>query len=445
MKKKRRLLAFSLLLLGVLLLAGGLFWLLNRQPAHAVPEFANAGSIGVWGPLRISLPVLDGITADYEFDITPSIPYQAAHSGNQVELRFTSPGDPAVTYTLSATPSDDIPVARPAQWQFTLRQPEVIYLILQRNGSDLWIVSPEERQPQQLTATNGSIRDYAVRQDGEQILFSAANSQAGTDIWAVDRDGGNMRQIIECGPQQCSGAVYRPLHAGFSYIRLDRTTDGEPHAQIILFDQASARGQVVYEQTGTVFSDLNWSPDGRVLAFVDETLMQMHFYFSENGEISTVDCQSSQTGGWSVDGSMMVFACSTPEQTSPCMDLKQVDPYTMLITESPLQALNGQRDYSPPVFSWDGKWIVFGERCFSDRPTRQLWLADAHSQDGSQITNDALYNFANYHWDPFSSMLVLQRYEMGSASAAPDIMLWRLETEALEMLAEGGHSPNWLP
>jgi hypothetical protein len=61
------------------------------------------------------------------------------------------------------------------------------------------------------------------------------------------------------------------------------------------------------------------------------------------------------------------------------------------------------------------------------------------------ITNDVLYNFANYHWDPASELLVLQRYEMGSSAASPDIMLWRLSTEQLELLAEGGHSPNWLP
>ncbi len=382
---------------------------------------------------------------EYDFSIAPELPFTVIQNGADTELWFSTPADPEMTYTLTARPIDTDHAAQQAQWQFTPRRPDVIYMVLQEQGSDLWVTSLENPQSRKLTSTNGGIQDYAVSPGGEQIVFSVINSQTGFDLWTIDRNGENMLQTQTCGPDTCTDVAFLPSSGDYAFVQNSRTDTGEVVSRIWLKKSGSQEAQVLYEQSGGGVSDLKWSPDGSMLAFVNETRFQIQFLFLDNLKVSVVDCESSETGGWSTDGSQMVFACTGSEQDSPCKDLKEVNPLTLKITDSPLQELNGQRDYSAPVWSLDGKWIVFGERCYSDRPTRQLWLVDAQTQKGEQITNEPLYNFANYHWDPFSQIMVLQRYEMGSASAAPDVMLWKLSTEELELLAEGGHSPQWLP
>lgn len=445
MKRNRKLLVLTILLLGIFLLAGGLFWLTNRPRPAAEPVFANAESIGVWGPARVTLPATEGAPQGYVFSISPQLPFTVIQNRGSVELWFDSPAQAGLTYTLTARPGDEENTLPALEWQFTPRQPDVIYMLLQGGGPDLWVTSLETRQPRQLTFTNGGIQAYAVSPSGEQVVLSVNNSQGGADLWIIDRNGGNMRQLVNCGTAVCTKVNFLPKNGGFAYINNSQSAGGEPVSQIWVYSGEGLEPYKLHEQIGGRVSGLNWSPDGRILAFVDETAMQIQFLFLEKGTVTAAGCQSSETGGWSPDGSKMVFACTSFEQSEPCRDLKEVDPLTMTLTDSPMQELNGQRDYSAPVFSGDGRWVVFGERCFSDRPTRQLWLVDARTQQGAQITDEPLYNFANYHWDPASQMLVLQRYEMGSSAAAPDIMLWRLATEELELLAEGGHSPNWLP
>ena len=445
MNRKRKLLIITVLLLGVILLAGGLFWPRNQEGPTSEPVFTNQDSISVWGPARLSLPAIDSQVNDTAFKISPALPFVISPKDDQFELWFTSPANTETTYTLQLIPAENHTSTQSIQWEFKPRNPVVIYLLQQQEGSEIWMVTIETDEKRQLTFTNGSIQDYAVSPDGESILFSVTNNQAGADIWSIDRSGENMRQIVECGDSICSDLDYLPLAEGFAFVQLHHETGNDPLYQILLYGNDRSETRVLYEQTGRPVSDLNWSPNGKILAFLDENTSHIKFYNRETQTISEVKCLASETGGWSSDGTSMTFACTETANAGPCKELKVIDPLTMDINLSPMFAILEQRDYSRPVWSADGQWIVFGERCFSDRPTRQLWLVDADTYTGAQITTEPLYNFANYHWDPASSMLVLQRFEMGSASAAPDIMLWRLSTEELELLVEEGHSPNWLP
>jgi Tol biopolymer transport system component len=445
LKNSRKTTLIILLLSGIVLLAGGLVWVLSRETSPAVPLFVNQDSIGMWGPVRIDLPLTDEQTQDYEYAITPEMPFRLKQYGRRVELWFSIAAEPQVTYTLNAQPLNPDKDANLTEWQFTPRSPAVVYMILQEEGSDLWVTDLAGGDAQQLTATNGSIRDYAVSFTGDELVFSVPNSQSGADLWAVNRDGSNMRQLAACGSSICSGVEYLPFSDNFAFIRLEHGTGTDITTQILFYDAYTAQISPLYRKAGGTLSDLNWAPDGSLLAFVDDAAQRIMIYTPESGETVTVDCQAAETGGWSPDGSSMTFACVEESMDEPCKALKVVDLPGMQIGDSPMYAIMNQREYSPPAWSPDGKWIIFGERCYADRPTRQLWLVDAGTYAGEQITNDVLYNFANYHWDAASSTLVLQRYEMGSATAAPDVMVWRLDGRELEELVDGGHSPNWLP
>ena len=436
--------------MGIIFLAGGLFWTAKQQPPPEEPQFINQSSIGVWGPVQLTLPNAEDSTVASDFkiqvEIQPPLPFIEKQEDGQTALWFSVPADPDTQYTLLLEYGGS-ETGNPStyEWTFTPRPPQVTYLEQGNKGAELWLVSTDQSHPTSLTSTNYSILDYEIAPDGQDILLSVLNSQDGSDVWITGRDGSDMHQLVACENSTCTGMSYLPYKEGFAFVKTLASPSDQPGSQILFYDTHTQAISILFEQPGRPVRDLKWSPDANILAFYNEEDSLIYFYGRDTQIVESVPCFASETGGWSADGNLMTFACAESQDAEPCRPLKQVDISSLEISPSPLHDILGNRDYSAPLWSFDGKWIAFGERCLSDRPTRQLWLVNAENYAGSQITDDLLYNFANYQWDPTSRLLVFQRFEMGSASAAPDILLWRFSTEQLELLAKNGHSPAWLP
>jgi len=140
---------------------------------------------------------------------------------------------------------------------------KIIYASNTSGKSDLWKISLEGGNAQQLTTDSGNNTLPSVSPDGRFIVFDAYHSGAGVGIWRMDSDGGNLKQLtfgqLDLDPQfSMSG-----LEIIFSSIRSGKRT---------LWKVSSDGGEPV--QLLTALSEYpQISPDGKWLAcsYRDET------------------------------------------------------------------------------------------------------------------------------------------------------------------------------
>ena len=437
------------LIIIALILVGYSSLRLIEQKASSKPVFLNQGDIGAWGPVQLHLP------KDYVEEsllivpvITPATSLMENRIGNVLYYWFSEPATPGSSYTLNLEVFEDIsrtgekPVT--FEWQFTVRTMAVVYLQYTGTGAELWRTDLDGETVQRLTQTNNGIIDYDVSPDGNEILFSVKNSQNGADLWRVKRDGSGMQQVITCGKDFCSQPDYAPLTEAVVYTRT--LSDGSTGSsagmkQVWMLDLHNGENSYLEVQG----SEPDWSPDGSYIAYLGETSGQINILPLDAGEPIELPCQSSDLGSWSADGSTYIYTCLDLETANPFKTIHEFDLSTKSVRPSKIYDILGVKDYSTPVMSPDGQWIVFGERCIQDRPTKQLWLVSADLESAYQLTEDVRFNHAGYQWAPLSKMLVLQRFEMGSSTARPEVLLWQMETGEFSILAADAYDPQWLP
>ena len=414
-------------------------------------EFANQFSIGVWGPVEIQVPdTWEDVESTIEVTIEPDVDFSQKWQDSQLFLWFTKPLKVGETYQVNFSRSNDGSGQNVSKqtWEFTPRPVELVYLVPFGDGGEIWRVDPVSGDQTRLSSTENSVLTFHPAPDGNHIVFAAGNAENGSDIWVVNRDGSETTLVVNCGETRCTSPVYSPAGALLAYIEggVKPGTSADRKARIILWDTHLNQQVDVYEiDSSPVLKELAWSSSGEYLGFFDATAMKIMVLAVETGEVIEVACESSEMGYWSPLEDTMYLACLKINSGDTCKVIYEYDFPAGEMEISPVYEILQRKDYSPPAQSYDGRWIVLGERCVEERPTKQLWLIDLFTFRAEKITENVRYHYSNYRWDPGSENLVVQQYEMGSSSSKPAILTWNKETRSLNLLVENAHSAVWLP
>ena len=73
---------------------------------------------------------------------------------------------------------------------------------------DLWRAASDGSQQRQLTQSGGKVYDYAVWSDGSRLVYSAANELGGLSLWTLNRDGGDVTLVLDCGADRCFERIH---------------------------------------------------------------------------------------------------------------------------------------------------------------------------------------------------------------------------------------------
>ncbi len=227
--------------------------------------------------------------------------------------------------------------------------------------------------------TSGDANDWfpSYSPDASQIAFTRSedNSAEGAEIYVMDADGSNLRQLTKNDTRDV-GPAWSPdgSQIAFASYRNEQ-------AEIFVMDADGSNQRQLTSQNGSDVGPV-WSPDGSQIVFVS--------YRDGNFEIYVMNADGSDEtrithaeghdwfAEWSPDASQMLFTSFAPDNDAGEIYLMDSDGTNLI------NLTDNDANDTRPVWSPDGTQIVF----HSDRNGNdEIYIMNADGSDVRRITN----------------------------------------------------------
>ena len=378
--------------------------------------------------------------AEAPLRITPEAAAELIWSARGVTLRPRRPLQPAVTYTVRVdaglASNQNRRLLREFSWQFTTAAPAVVYLGPDAAGREQLFSAGLSGDPRQLTEQPEGVWDYHVAGDGSAIVYSAPRDQHGNDLFAVERDGGGARRLLDCGSDDCFNPRWSPGGGEVAFAR--RTLPGPP--RVFLLDARGGAVRPVLEDVSFVGFDPRWSPDGEWLAWVAPLENGVRLARLSDGSTTFVPSRTGEPPEWNRDGSKLFVTD---------VDVNDAHFRTRLVALSiESLTLDAPESYYE---EWGVRWAPDGERASLLRREPgaggggQVWTVESGGGQERQLTSDSAFEHGPAQWSADSRYLTFHRIALEIAGAAAEVVLWDTASDAPVAAPLTGRSPSWLP
>lgn len=423
-----------------------------QQETHIVQTFpeagAESGAFG-WVGVQFTKPMQQE-TVEEAFEISPDIPGQILWENNTFWFLPFSAFEQDTQYQASLTGdlinSDGKTIPTNLSWNFSIRDPELIYYVPEGDLGEIWHSATDERQNWQLSSTDGKVFDFSADQSGGWIVFSVQNDFGGQDLWIMDRDGSKQEILIDCQQDICNEAAWSIDQSWIAYSRLifDEETGGFQSPQIWQVDVKSRETAPLYQQETLFAQSASFSPDGSKLAVYDITHQAIRVLDLQTSEETLIPRTLPGSGNWSADSSQILFTDEVPAVMEPFIELYIADVSSGEVATAFTNPTT-DTDLSQPKWSPEGQWAAVSLRPVNGPVNKMLWVINLNGNRNIRITDDQSATFSAYQWDPWGSKLVYQRLELGSSEPQVSIWVWDWQTGESVMIIENGSRPAWMP
>ncbi len=412
---------------------------------------ADGASAASSAPVTVAFAQkVDVPSVESHFEIEPNVPGQFIWRQNTLYFVPQQPWTLGQTYTVrlrsGLQDQQGHRLLEDSQRTFSVRPAGLVFLRDDGSGYDVWGLPDLGGQPVELSHTNGAVFDFAPSVDGQQIVYSAVNDKDGTDLWLMDRDGGNASILLDCGPDRCYAANWSvdgriaydkataPLNPGDSY--------GAP--RVWLLDPQTGENVQLHADSQKIGYGPVWSPDAKYIAYYDGVQTQITVMDVNNGDETYLPSHVGVVGSWTPDDKQMIYYDTQANADKATNVLFRADFETQdILPFFDPQPSDG--DYSNPTVSPDGNWVAVKVKPVGDNPGDQVWVMPP---DGLYaITADDQPNslFSNLVWDPTSAKLAYFRIELGTGNPASQIWIWDKDTGTASLAVDDAFAPAWLP
>lgn len=450
MGHRNRSLPLLLLILASLLLAFVLLRLRNRVQALVVyPE--DGVQVSMFRRIGITFnQPMDTDSVEAHFSIQPKVEGTFSWEGTTLWLVPDGSLGPGQTYRLAIATGAEAENGRqlrtPITWQATIREPDLVYLVLDTTGGDLWRLEVASGAAHPLTDTGASVVDFAPSPTGDRIAYAQNNPVGGSDLWLVDRDGSNPLMLLNCQHDRCSQPTWNIDDEWIAYSRESFDTQAARllPARVLTVNTASRETAPFYRQTEAFGHSPSFSPDGKRLAIYDSAQNAIRIIELETSQESAIATTIPGVGDWSPDGEELIYIDLVPGLLEPNVAMYIVN-FTSQAVRDALGDFIPNMDYDPPQWSPDGEWIAYGVRPVGTAISKGVWVMNLATKEAFPLTDDPSATFTAYRWDPRGERLVFQRFPISSPSSHASIWLWERSTGQIQRLVENGARPEWLP
>jgi Tol biopolymer transport system component len=441
---------YTVWIVGLLLalIIGGLVWGGNQRgisiDAPVEAEMSSKEPFVIQFPQPVNPESIQGL-----FSLNPDVPGEVIVQNDQLlfipQLAFTPGEEYTARLKAGATVQDGRQVKKDHAWNFSVRDPWIVYQAYEEN--EIYRIPLSGGQSEQLTDSDGLIFDFVPAQAGDRIAYTVINQQKGIDIWVVGRNGGGKKLLINCGLDRCSAPAWSPDGSQLAYSRAEAGLGpDEPHGapRIWLADTRSGETMRLFSSSEKIGYGPSWSPDGRKLAYSDGVNSQLVILDLETGNEFFIPTQSGRVGSWSPDSSQMVYSDFISSDQGVIEAVNRVD-----FDSQDIINLFGHRpneySYSGPVWSPTGEKIAAVARVAQSEIKYELMLMAADADFGYTLANEPNYTYLNYCFDPTGSYLLYQRTQLSVSYPKPEILVIDLQTKEIVLSIPNASFPAWLP
>ena len=347
-------------------------------------------------------------------------------------------------------------LAEPLSWQFQTGQPRILYISWEDEAADQLFVADFDGQTvttSPLTQTETDILDFAVKPDGSQIAYAVLRDGGAADLWLVNSDGSQNRELLACPDAACSQAQWLPDSQRLIYERRTIPAPGAPPGNPRLWWLDVTTGQTVplFQDSQLLGLYPRLSHNGQWLSFVSPIDQGIQLFNLEDGSGMLIPNQMGSPAVWRPQSDSLLVTNINTSGANWSVELTSVDlaseataVLSQPIVDSAGASADGVDD-SSPAWSADGGWIAFGRKLPRTPMGRQIWVMQQDGADPYPITDDPKIHHGEISWSPDGRFLLYQQYNLEELYAKPTVWLVEISTGQRTEVASPGTLPAWLP
>jgi len=387
--------------------------------------------IGAWGPVIVDMECdASNLDDDLAISVFPEAEFEVRETGeNLFQLIPRMPLSAGSDYRISVSCGQ-----YQQEISLSVREQCILFIGDPFGTSEIWKKCPGE-EPVQITYTVGQISDFNVSRDGNSIIFSLKEvaGKAG-NFYQIGRNGEKSTDLLTCPDGICRELTFNPFMQMYAYAQI-----GSPNRLVVLNQDL----EEIFIQDALA-ADLQFSPDGKFLSFLNEDQGVAEILNLQNFQIQRYGSGSGLIGSWSADSENLlagenVFSGGLPETRIFEINAQEGSESFLF------QTGDTQIEIYSPIYSGKPWWLIAAVRERGAGFSRQLWWVRKDGSEFEAITDDYRYSHASASWDPDFSQLLFQRVRIDVSDGMPEVLLWNSNEGEFELIAKNASNPRWLP
>ncbi|MGD8473346.1 MAG: Ig-like domain-containing protein [Anaerolineae bacterium] len=416
--------------------------------------------VPITAPIRITFSKeMDRTSVEERFSVEPEIPGEFEWESKTLTLRPYSALRPETTYVVTlragATTERGKELREETRASFRTRAPQLLYLGWADESTEvrqLFAAALDGGAPRQLTENATGVWDYAVHPEGAEIVYSVLREDGGSDLWSMDRDGGDQRMLLPCPEVACLNPAWSPNGTILAYERRDVWADAPnldaQAGRIWLLDVEEGEERPLFDYDVALHSPA-WSPEGERLAYVSPMLPGIEVLDLVTGELQQYGNEWGATPVWSPDGTALIVPELMFEDELLVVRLVRIN-----LEPGELLDISGDEGLVKdvgPAWSPGGGWIAFLRQFLGQdawTPGRQIWLVRPDGSEAYWLLDEPMGDFYALTWRADGAALAYARIDLSEGiQAVPAVSVWVFDLVERKpvLVAEEGVLPQWLP
>ena len=325
---------------------------------------------------------------------------------------------------------------------------EFVYLSSTDPPTEIYKSSVNSNFPTQITNTNGKVVDYGVNYETGDIAYSVKNDQGGQDIWYLSFPYGDTKKIISCGSDTCFLPQFSPKNSLLTYQKGSypfESTSLQSNTQIRFIELNSFNNRLLFGSEINNGINPKWSPDGKYLAYYQTDPAGIRILDLLGNEVIFIQgFEIQNTFSWSTNSNYFYFLINeisndrpitlVEEIRIPELDFKRIE-----IDLNEQELVTGFR--ASPL---ENK-LVLGVKHSDLLSNQKLVIFDVDSNKIIGQIGEPTVSMGNYSWHNNGEFILFQQYEYQSPNQKPEIAIWDIKNNTMEIYISDAYSPKFLP